>query len=164
MIRTTIKSFYIIRPLNERDIPQMRELFVSTVLNVNIRDYTGEEAEDWASCGESIERWKYLLSHHVYFGVFDVDGNLTGFSSMNRDGYMHSMFVHKDRQGTGIATALLSEAERIASGYGVSEMTSEVSITARPFFEKRGFRVVRAQKQRANRLVLTNFLMRKIIG
>ena len=58
---------YRIRRLAENDIPQMRELFRSTVLCVNSRDYTDEECKDWASCGDSTEHWKDLLTTNDFF-------------------------------------------------------------------------------------------------
>lgn len=154
---------YRTRALDENDIPQMKELFRTTVLHVNSRDYTEEEVKDWASCGESDGRWKELLSDNHYIGAFDTDGHMSGFSSMNREGHLHSMFVHKDCQGRGVATLLLSEAERLAVEYGAEEITCEVSLTARPFFEKKGYEVVRIQKAKARRLELTNFVMRKTL-
>ena len=159
-----LKFSYKIRTLDEKDILQMRDLFCSTVLNVNTRDYTEEEAKDWASCGERTERWKELLAYNQYVGAFDEHDCLVGFASMNKDGYLHSMFVHKDFQHKGIATQLLLEVERIARQYGVVHITSEVSLTARPFFEKKGYEVVKIQKCQANRLILTNFVMRKLLN
>lgn len=76
---------------------------------------------------------------------------------------MHSMFVHPDWQGKGIATLLLSEVEKIARQYEVIEITSEVSKTARPFFEHKGYVVEYEQKQQANRLKLTNYKMKKVL-
>ena len=93
-----------IRPLTELDIPEMRELFRTTVLTVNSKDYTKEEVADWASCGDSIEHWKELLAKNDYIGAIDGQGKIVGFSSMNAEGYLHSMFVHKDWQGKGVAT------------------------------------------------------------
>lgn len=154
---------YRLLPLEEKDIPEMQELFRSTVLNVNIRHYTKEEVEDWASCGDSVEHLKELLSHNHFIGAFDETSSMVGFSSMNKDGYLHSMFVHKDWQGKGVATQLLYEVERIARQLGVAEITSEVSLTARPFFEKKGYEIVKIQKYRANKLELTNFVMRKLL-
>ncbi len=72
--------------------------------------------------------------------------------------------LHKDFQRKGIATLLLSEVEQIAEQYGVTQITSEVSLTARTFFEKKGYEVVKAQKYRTNKLELTNFVMRKILN
>lgn len=154
---------YNIRPLEEKDIHDMQSLFHSTVLNVNIKDYTTEEVEDWASCGDDMEHWKEILFNNQFIGAFNEQDCLIGYSSMNKNGYMHSMFVHKDWQGKGIATQLLSEVEKIARQYKVKEITSEVSKTARPFFEHKGYVVECKQKQQANRLKLTNYKMRKVL-
>lgn len=37
----------------------------------------------------------------------------------------------------------LDEVEKMAVAYGVTEITSEVSLTARPFFERKGYKVVK---------------------
>lgn len=154
---------YNIRPLEEKDLYDMQNLFRSTVLNVNIKDYTKEEVEDWASCGDDIEHWKELLSSNQYVGAFNEQNYLIGFSSMNKNGYLHSMFVHKDWQGKGVATQLLFEVEKIAKQHKVKEITSEVSKTARLFFEHKGYVVECEQKQHANRLKLTNYKMKKVL-
>ena len=65
------KLVYALRPLKEKDIPEMQHLFRSTVLNVNLRDYTKEEVADWASCGDDLLHWKELLSQHHFIGAFD---------------------------------------------------------------------------------------------
>ncbi len=57
-----MNTTFTICPLEEKDIPAMRDLFRSTVLNINLKDYTKEEVEDWASCGNSVEHFKDLLS------------------------------------------------------------------------------------------------------
>lgn len=150
-----------IRRLAAQDIPEMRKLFRATVLTVNSKDYTKEEVEDWASCGDSVEHWKELLAKNDYIGALDGQGGIVGFSSMNAEGYLHSMFVHKDWQGKGVATLLLSEVKKIARRYGVHKISVEVSVTARPFFEKHGYKVVKEQKAKANRLYLTNYVMEK---
>ena len=72
--------------------------------------------------------------------------------------YLYSMFIHADFQGKGIATMLLEEIERYAITKGIIQITSEVSLTARPFFEKQKYVVKKEQKRQANKLNLTNFL------
>lgn len=159
-----LKSDNKIRILDEKDIPQMKDLFRTTVLNVNSKDYTEAEVMDWVSCGDNEVRWKELLVNNRYVGAFNEDNVLVGFSSMNKDGYLNSMFVHKDFQHKGIATQLLSEVERIAVQYGVEYITCEVSLTARTFFEKKGYEIIKIQKYKANKLELTNFVMRKALN
>lgn len=158
-----LTPIYEIRQVTEQDIPEMQELFHDTVLHVNSKDYTKEETEDWASCGNSVEHWKELLTGHEYVAAVSKAGRIIGFTSMNAEGYMHSMFVHKAWQRKGVAKQLLSEAEKMARGYGVQRIWAEVSITARPFFERHGYKVVKLQKARANRLYLTNHVMEKAL-
>ena len=78
---------------------------------VNRCDYSQAEVEDWASCGDSVEHLKELLSHNHFIGAFDEAGRMVGFSSMNKDRY--------------------------AITAGITRVTSEVSLTARLFFEKK---------------------------
>ena len=144
---------YDIRPITDQDIPKLLELFRSTVLTVNSRDYTKEETE----------HWKELLAKNDFIGALDRQGNIIGFSSMDCNGHLHSMFVHKNWQGCGVATQLLSEVEKVAQKYGVDKIHSEVSITARSFFEQHGYRTMKEQKQKANQLFLTNYKMEKVL-
>ncbi|WP_374043948.1 GNAT family N-acetyltransferase [uncultured Mediterranea sp.] len=149
------------RPATVTDIPELKELFCSTVLTVNVRDYTAEEVADWASCGNRLGHWEKLMATLHFIAACDAEGRIVGFTSIRKDGYLHSMFVHKDHQGEGIATALLQRIEAYAMEHGICDITSEVSITARPFFERRGYVVEQEQRAQANRLKLTNYIMKK---
>ena len=62
-----------------------------------------------------------------------------------------------------MATLLLTEVEKMARSYSVHKISVEASITARPFFEKRGYKVVKEQKAKAYRLYLRNFVMEKTL-
>lgn len=95
------------------------------------------------------------------FAAEDEDGRLLGYAAVSDAGALHSLFVHRDFQGCGIAARLLAEAEAYASAAGVLRITSEVSLTARPFFERRGYRTVARQRRKAFRLSLVNFRMEK---
>lgn len=149
------------RPATATDIPELKELFCNTVLTVNARHYTTEEVADWASCGQRAEHWEELLATLHFIAACDAEGRIVGFTSIRNDGYLHSMFVHKDHQGEGIATALLQQIEAYAMEHGICDITSEVSITERPFFERRGYIVEQEQRAQANRLKLTNYIMKK---
>lgn len=120
------------RTATMKDIQELKKLFCNTVMTVNRRDYTAEEVADWASCCESDGCWEQLLSTLYFIVATDVEGQMLGFTALRGDGYLHSMFVHKDYQRQGIATALLQKIEAYASEHGIKEMTSEVSITAHP--------------------------------
>ena len=145
----------------QSDAVELKNLFQNTVLAINRRDYSQAEVEDWASCGDDLSNIEDMIKTHYFIVAINQQLEIVGFSSITPQGYLHSMFVHKDFQGEGIATILLNEIEQYANITGIMRIMSEVSLTARPFFEKRGYIVEKEQKRKANLLSLTNFWMAK---
>ena len=156
-----MKANFIIRAALQSDAVELKKLFQNTVLAINRRDYSQAEVEDWASCGDDLSNIENMIKTHYFIVAVNQQSEIVGFSSITSQGYLHSMFVHKDFQGEGIATMLLNEIEQYAITNGIMRITSEVSLTARPFFEKKGYIVEEEQKRKANQLSLTNFWMAK---
>lgn len=152
---------FSIRPATIGDIAALKEVFRNTVLTVNRHHYSQAEVEDWASCGNESSKWKEVVENQYFLLAENSYLQIVGFSSITSQGYLHLIFVHKDFQSQGIATKLLKEIEQYAKDKGITKITSEVSLTARPFFEKRGYTVEKEQKRQANQLRLTNFIMVK---
>lgn len=157
-------SEFNIRKVQITDIPELNKLYKNTVLTVNRKDYTSEEVEDWTSCCDNIENWHQLLDEQHYVLAENEKGIMLGFGSINDSGYMHTLFVHADFQHQGIATLLYQYLEMYAKEKGAKRISSEVSITAKPFFEKQGFQVDEEQKRKANKLYLSNYKMSKRIS
>ena len=89
------------------------------------------------------------------------EGKIAGFGDMAEGGYMDRLYVHKDFQRQGVATALCEALEQAA---GTAAIRTHASLTARGFFEKRGYRLVREQQVERRGVLLTNFVMEKIIS
>ena len=156
-------NMYRFKTATYNDIPVIKTLFQDTVKTINRQHYTKAETEDWASCGDNLSHWQELIDT-LYFIIAETkERQAVGFASISNTGYLHSMFIHKEFQRQGVATALYREIETYAKTHGINRLTSEVSITARPFFEKQGFSVDREQKMKANKLFLTNYKMSKSI-
>ena len=85
-----------------------------------------------------------------------------GFSDLTGDGCLDMMFVHPEFQGLGIASLLLSRVEQQALKLGFKRIYTEASRTARPFFERKGFRVIARQTVEKRGQSLENFLMEKL--
>jgi len=152
---------FSIRTAKQSDATVLKDLFQNTVLTVNRRDYSQEEVEDWALCGNDIFHIKDMINAHYFIVAANQTSQIVGFSSITPQGYLHNIFVHRDFQRTGVATGLLNEIERYADMMGIKQIRTEASLTARPFFEKRGFVVEKEQKRKASKLFLTNFVMIK---
>lgn len=86
------------------------------------------------------------------------NGIITGFGDIDDTGYLDRLFVHKDHQGRGVATAICDLLEQTV---GTDTISVHASITARPFFEKRGYVTVLQQEVERRGVKLTNFVMEK---
>jgi len=144
------------------DIKEITQLFYDTIQVINSRDYPKDEIDDWSSWYKDIDKWAERVDEQ-YFIVAKLDDKVVGFSSLATDGYLDFMFVHKDFQGQGIAKALLTEIENKASIQQNDLIYSDVSITAKGFFEKHGFDVEKQQMKKSKKKELINFRMTKTI-
>lgn len=131
-----------IRKATLDDNDQIRQLFYDTINNVNVRDYNGEQIKLWSSGHLKIEKWNKSITEQ-YFIVCECNNTITGFASITDKGYLDFMYVHKDHQGKGIATAMLAELETFADNKDIKKIWAQVSITARPFFKSKGFKITK---------------------
>ena len=146
----------ILRMYNTSDCAFLAELFYQTVHSVNAKDYTKEQLDVWATGQTDLEKWNQSFQEHDTLVAIDHE-TIVGFGDMDQTGYLDRLYVHKDYQGQGIATAICDELEQSVRG----NVVTHASITARPFFERRGYRVVREQQVERQGIMLTNFVMIK---
>ena len=153
-----------IRSYRQEDIKVIAELFYNTVHSVNASDYTDEQLDAWADGNINLEAWdRSFREHMTLVAVMASDeeegnGQIVGFADMDSAGYLDRLYVHKDFQRRGIATVLCDCLEQSADA---ETITTHASITARPFFEKRGYKVVREQQVERKGVLLTNYVMKK---
>lgn len=147
----------IIRKYLSSDCPCLAELFYQTVHSINAKDYTDEQLNAWATGNVDMEKWNQSLSEHFSL-VAIKDGIITGFGDIDRTGYLDRLYVHKDYQNQGIATALCNELEH---AFPVNKIITHASITAKPFFLHRGYQIVKEQQVIRANVSLTNYIMEK---
>ncbi|GAA0730194.1 GNAT family N-acetyltransferase [Clostridium malenominatum] len=147
----------IIRKYKPLDCMVLAELFYNTVHLVNAKDYTKEQLNVWATGSVDLKEWNKSFLEH--FTVVAVEDNIiVGFGDMSNNGYLDRLFVHKDYQNKGIATAICDELEKSVD---TDKISTHASITAKPFFEKRGYKVIKEQQVERKGIVLTNYVMEK---
>lgn len=149
-----------IRSLTPDDCAELARLFYDTVQSVNAKDYTQEQLNAWAVKDAEREAWDASLSvGHTL--VAEEDGFIAGFGDIDGTGYLNRLYVHRDHQRRGVATALLNTLEK---EFQVKRIFTHASITARPFFEKRGYRTVKKQQVHRRGVSLANYLMEKALN
>ena len=147
----------IIRKYDPADCMEITDLFYNTVHAVNSKDYTKEQLDVWATGEVDLEKWNNSLSEHYSFVAVE-NGMIVGFGDIDKTGYLDRLYVHKDYQRKGIATAICNELENVIH---CGKVITHASITAKPFFENRGYMVVIKQKVKQKGVFLTNYIMEK---
>ena len=192
-----------LRKYTPSDCAALAALFYETIHTVNARDYPQEQLDAWADGHVDLDAWnESFLAHNTYVAVQECDGAddidshasdsagtvpgktgdspvnalIIGFGDMDDTGYLDRLYVHKDYQERGVATAICDRLEedfclsrgRLLQNSAVQKrkndtFTTHASITARPFFEKRGYTVVKAQQVVRKGISIRNYIMRKRI-
>ena len=148
-------------PYQPGEAAALAELFYQTVHAVCTGDYTPAQLDAWADGKVDIAAWEQSFLRHDTL-VARIDGKIVGFADLD-GGYLDRLYVHKEHQRQGVAAALVQALEKLAMARGERCMTTHASITARPFFEKQGYRVIREQQVERKGLRLTNFVMEKTL-
>lgn len=150
---------YTLRVYREDDCAEFARLFYDTVHKINIADYTRQQVDAWADGQVDLAAWnESFLRHHTI--TAEEDGRIVGFGDIDEVGYLDRLYVHSEYQRRGIASAICDELEAYAKK-SVRVVTTHASITAKPFFQRRGYEVVREQSVLRRGVYLTNFVMSK---
>lgn len=142
---------------------QLYKLFFDTVHTINQKDYDAAQLDSWATLSPDLKKWCQPLQDSYSLIYFEKE-NILGFGSITETGYLDRLYVHKDHIGKGIGNQLAEQLEAYAKGLGLKEIVTHASITARPFFEKRGYQLIKEQTVERNNQHLTNYIMKKLIN
>ncbi len=134
-------------------------MFYNTVHTINARDYTKEQLNVWATGKVDLNKWNRSFQEH-YSIVAVVENTVIGFGDIDETGYLDHLYVHVNYQGEGVATAICNKLEQTVQG----KVVTHASVTARPFFQKRGYKVIKEQQVERQGIFLTNFVMEKQIS
>ncbi len=149
----------IIREYIQSDCIELTKLFYNTVHTVNAKDYTKEQLNVWATGKVDLEKWNQSLLEH--YTLIAIESNrIVGFGDIDKTGYLDRLYIHKDYQRKGIAAAL---CDRLEQTNNVTKIITHASITAKGFFEKRGYSVINQQQVKREGIILINYVMEKNI-
>jgi GNAT superfamily N-acetyltransferase len=152
----------VVRDYERGDAEGICRLFYETVHAANLGDYSPEQVRAWAPVLPDPAAWHERMSvRHTL--VAEEGGEVVGFAELEDDGHLDMLYCHKDAVGRGIGSLLYAAVEERARGLGVGRISAEASITARPFFVRHGFAVLRRNTVLRGGIELTNFSMEKAL-
>jgi putative acetyltransferase len=174
------RSSCLVRSLRQTDIPSVIGVFRTSVRLTASRDYTHDQvvawAPDeidgaaWAKRYDTRQAWvaepgagssPWVAPETPPTGSVEAASGILGFIELEGQGHLDMLYVHPAHQRRGVASALLRQLESAARERGAQRLHAEASITARPFFERRGFLLIAEQTVALRGRQFVNFRMEK---
>lgn len=141
-----------LRRYREADVQQILNLFNETIQHVNNKDYTQGQLAKWYQLSPDYKEWTQRFLQSITY-VATIDNQIVGFGN-RKSNLIDCLYVDYRFVGQGIGAKLLKV---LLVGQGHCEVYA--SITAKPFFEKFGFQVVKEIRNKRGNEILMNYYM-----
>ena len=157
-------SLIEVRCYRGEDAAATLTVFLEAITETAVADYSAGQIAAWARPEQrTVPEWdRAMQARDSYVAI--LDKQIVGFSDVNSGGHIDMMFVSPRHLRRGVASALLSHLHVRAQTHGIRGLSADVSITARPFFEKHGFAAVTTQHPMTAGVPMTNFHMTKVLA
>jgi putative acetyltransferase len=152
-----------LREFRPGDAPALLAVFESAIHGVAIRDYTPAQVDAWAPLVHDAAYDAEWADHMQDLSPFVAvrDGEIVGYADVQPNGYIDHFFVSAAAGGRGVGGALMRRILARAAELGLPELTSNVSLTAQPFFAHFGFEIVEHRVVDMDGVELRNAAMRR---
>lgn len=145
---------------NKRYLEDMFKLFNDTIKNINKKDYTEAEIENWAI--EKLDKDTWNKKFKESFSVLAFYNNkLVGFINLYSSGHLDMLYIDYRYTRLGIGKKLLKIVENYSKLKTLKYIIVDSSITAKEFFYEQDYTFIKENKIRRNSQILTNFTLIK---
>jgi putative acetyltransferase len=151
-----------IRDDQDSDCEALAEIFTRAVRQIARRDYSPAQIAAWAPDMRDMDKFAALRSTKPTF-VAEYKGQVAGFTDLDGEGHIDMFYVSPAFQRRGVGSAMLRFVTARAQTERCKRVYGEVSITARPVFERHGFKVLAYQTVETNGQSLGNYRMEKLL-
>jgi len=155
-----MEFFVKVRRFQSGDEAALLLVFLTSIRNISACDYTREQIEAWAPEDMDKEKWSLRMRTLKPF-IVEVNGAIVGYADVQTSGYIDHFFVSGHYPRKGVGTLLMRCIHEEATRLDLTELTSNVSKTAEPFFIRHGFHLVERGFPVIRGVTLENALMRK---
>lgn len=144
------------------DAVELARLHRATIRHVLSKDYTPDIIAVWSS-RTSAKKFRASHQTHIRYVVVEKE-KIIGFADIGKDGTFGAIYVHKDYIGKGVGSMLIWKIEELGKEMGVKKFEFEGSVTAKPFYQRHGYKAVRkATHLVGGKLPMSVYIMRKFL-
>ena len=151
----------LVRKFHSSDAYSLWQLQFQTIREVCLKDYSQLQVAAWAPDVYQPQTWLARMISHDPF-IVEIDNNIAGYADIQADGYIDHFYCSKHYIGKGVGGCLMRHILSQAKANKVSRLYAQVSITAKPFFQHFGFKVIKIQTVNVRGVDLQNYVMERI--
>jgi L-amino acid N-acyltransferase YncA len=152
-----------IRRYKTGDEERLWQLYHDTTHIINGKDYTPEQCERWAPAIADMPNWTERIRATNPF-VAEDNGRILGFAELEQDGHIDYFYCDHEHQRRGVGSRLYEALEIEARRLKIRRLHAAVSVTAKAFFIRMGFRVVAEQRNVICGAPAPNSIMEKVLA
>lgn len=152
-----------LRPFLAADARRCAEVFRASIEELAAEDYDAEQREAWAAVANDEDAFADRLAGELTL-VAVIDGTVAGFASLKGREEIDMLYVDPEFARRGAGKALIDALTRLAGARGGKRLTVDASETARPLFERDGFRAEKRNLVRKGDQWLANTTMTKTLA
>ncbi len=153
----------LIRPYRAEDAAPLARVFHRAVRRGTGAHYSVLQRMAWSPRPSDGAEWHARLSA-IDTIVAELPRGPVGFMALSvEERFIDFAYVDPSVRGQGVAAALYAVIEGRARALGLTCLQTEASRVAEPFFERRGWQVVRRQTVKRRMVRLPNAVMEKAL-
>jgi len=152
-----------LRPFESNDAERLAALYRDSVRRIGSRAYTPEQVSAWARYPEDLDAFRATLAQGMTL-VAEVNGVISAFGQLHPWDHIAYLYCAGVHVGKGHASAIYAVLEKTARARNITCLHVEASRLARPFFERKGYRVLEVEYPIRHGVVIERFKMEKRMG
>jgi len=159
-------------PYHPDDRPQLLRLLGQTIAVLGPQAYTPDQVAAWGQASQHhlsqepdpLIQGITLVAHRPNPGAINRRiGSAIGFGQLQPLDRVAMLYIAAAWVGQGVGKALYGQLETIAQRQGVTQLRTEASHLARPFFQAQGFEVQRREWVVLGGVAIDRFVMLKAL-
>lgn len=152
-----------IRKFRSSDAIQVAQMHRGTIRSVNAKDYPRAQIRVWSGrVSAKRHRNPKELTNRVKYVALDKK-KVVGFGDLDKTGELMGLYIHKDYQGKGVGTKILTILESEARKIGLKKLTLTSTLSALNFYKRQGYRILKKTHYRIKNQNLAVYEMKKAL-
>ena len=152
-----------LRPFLPSDTPALAAIFRDSIEVLAAEDYDDAQLAAWIAMADELAAFGKRLAANLTL-VATITRAPAAFASLKGAGIIVMLYVDPSVARQGIGGQLCDALERLAAARGAKKITGDISDTALPLFEKRGYIAERRNTVPLGDVWIGNTTMTKLFG